>query len=762
MRGMVGLAVLAMLQLACSRPPQWYLERGNRLAAAGKYSAAEIEYRHSVQNAPNFAEGYYRLGVLEYQLRHGDQALHDLQQAVSRDPKTDRYGIELASMAIEAFQLVPTRANLYKIAADEADHLLKENPNSFDGLRLRGDILVADRKYADAVAEFRKANQVQPNDPDLVLALIQTLMAERDDVTAEHIARQFLAVRKDYPPVYDVLAKYYVQTERGPDAEHLLRDEIAALPQYAIPRLQLAKLYQTAGREQEMSQALEKLLADRSAFPSGPALVGDFYAGSGRWESALAQYRAGLDRAPETDKAGYHAKMERALEALGRRREALGEVQEFLRTNPQDEEMRLRRGVLLEESTDVKDRAAGRQELKSLASEYPNDPAVHYNLALSYWGSGDANSAWREAAGSAQLAKDYAAPRLLLSEIALRGGNAPAALEAAQEVLTRDPDNASARLARAEALVQIKSYGPAGSELEALAKLQPNSEAVELAQAELAAARKKYPQAEALYRRVYHSGSADLAPLENLVRLYILEARPERAETLVDEELKQRPDSRPLRMLLASIAAVERKFQVAREQYRWLAAKEPQSAQAYLALGELYQREGRTEEAISNYQKASDLAPRDAKVWNAVAVLESDAGRPRQAIQALDRELALDPNNAPAMNNLAFNLAETGQDLDRALSLAETVARKFPAQPGVLDTLGWVYAKRGLDQSAIRVLSALVKKYPKEPAYRYHLGVVLLDARQTNAGKRELLAALSEHPADLLSDQIHAHLKRVP
>ncbi len=756
------LAVLAVLQLACSRAPQWYVDRGNRLAAAGKYAAAEIEYRHSIQDAPNYAESYYRLGVVEYQLRHGDKALEALEQAVSRDPKNDRYGIELASMAIEAFQLVPTRANLYKIAADEADHLLKEDPNSFDGLRLRGDVLVADRKYADAQLEFQRANQVRPNDPDLVLALTETLLAEHEDRSAEQLAQRFLASRKDYPPIYDVLAKYYVQAKRVPDAERLLREEVAALPQYAPARLQLAKLYQASGREPEMSQVLQEIVADRTGFPSGPMLVGDFYAASGQWESALAQYRAGMEQGPEADKAGYDVRMERAFEALGRRREALGEVEEVLRANPQDEEMRLRRARLLGESTDAKDRNAAREELKSLAGQHPTDAAVHYNLALSYWAGGEANQAWREAAKSAQLVRDYAAPRLLLAEIALRTHNSAAAMEAAQEVLTLDPDNAAARLARAEALMQIKSYGLAGSELEALENIQPNSEAVELAAAKLAATRRNYAQADAIYARVYHAGSADLAPLESLVRLCVQEGQPEKAETLLNAELKRHPDSRPLRILLASVAAGEGKFDVARQEYRWLAAKEPQSAQPYSALGDLDRREGKIEEAIANLQKATEIAPRDPKTWNALAVLESDNGRPQQAIKALDQELALEPNNAAAMNNLAFNLAETGQDLDRARSLAETVVRKFPAEPGVLDTLGWVYAKRGLNQSAIRILSALVKKYPKEPAYHYHLGVVLLNAKQATAGKRELLAALSEHPAGVLSDEIQDHLKRVP
>jgi Flp pilus assembly protein TadD len=183
--------------------------------------------------------------------------------------------------------------------------------------------------------------------------------------------------------------------------------------------------------------------------------------------------------------------------------------------------------------------------------------------------------------------------------------------------------------------------------------------------------------------------------------------------------------------------------------------------QVYVALGDLYRMQGVTQDALANYEKASQLAPKDAKILNAIAVLESSDGQARQAIATLTRELALDPNNAAAMNNLAFNLAETGTDLDRALTLAEGVARKFPDDPGVIDTLGWVYAKRGLNQSAIQVFRGLVKKYPNEPTYRYHLGVVLLQQKQSDDAKQEFVAALSQHPSKGLSSKIQANLAQI-
>jgi tetratricopeptide (TPR) repeat protein len=761
MRRLGWIAIFVCLQVGCMRSPRYYVEQGNRQMAAGKYTDAEIQYRKSILKDPGFAEAYYRLGVLEYKLRRGLEALHAFQQAMSLSPGNEVYGIELASVAIEAYQVMPEKKYLYQQAAQEAEFLLKKDPNSFDGLRLKGDVAVIDRKYDEALADFQKANRVRPNDPDLMLAMAQVLFVEKQDGEGEELLQQLLKARKDYQPIYDLLETHYIRSKRAEDAEHLLQSEIDALPRSAHPRMRLAQLYRTAGRDQEMAEELKTISADPSAFPDGAAQVGDFYAELGRWDEALAQYRAGLKRWPRSDQVLYHKRMERAFEALGKRQEALAELNEILKTNPQDAGARLTRAVLLRNSQDPKEQGSAGEELKSLSAQYPQDAAVSYNLALWYRAKGDAAAAAQQARKSKDLSKDYVAPRLLLAEIEQKAQHYPEALEAAQEVLALDPNNTDARLLRAAVLVEDKSYREAESELSALSKLQPNSEDVDLGFAALAEAQRDYPKAEVLYRRIYRRGSQDLRPLRGLIQLCVLERRPEQAQTLLEDELKHEPDSRPVRLLLASVATDEGKLDLAARQYRWLQSKDPNSAQPYSALGDLYQRQGNTADALASYKKALELAPNDPKTLNAIAVLESNDGQTRQAIATLTKELALDPDNGAAMNNLAFNLAETGQDLDHALNLAQNVAGKFPENPAVIDTLGWVYARRGMNASAIQVLRGLVNKYPNEPAYHYHLATALLHDKQTSDAKRQLLAALSQHPSRELETKIQQDLAQV-
>ncbi len=122
MKRYIGVIAAACLQFGCSKSPQSYVDRGNQLVASGKYAEAELQYRKSIIEDPKFAEGYFRLGVLEHNLRQGTEALNDLQRAVDFDRGNETYAIELANVSIEAYQAVPVRKNLYEQAAARGRH----------------------------------------------------------------------------------------------------------------------------------------------------------------------------------------------------------------------------------------------------------------------------------------------------------------------------------------------------------------------------------------------------------------------------------------------------------------------------------------------------------------------------------------------------------------------------------------------------------------------------------------------------------------
>ena len=49
-------------------------------------------------------------------------------------------------------------------------------------------------------------------------------------------------------------------------------------------------------------------------------------------------------------------------------------------------------------------------------------------------------------------------------------------------------------------------------------------------------------------------------------------------------------------------------------------------------------------------------------------------------------------------------MAETGGDLDKAMGFAQKALTQRPEEPSVLDTVGWIYFKKGDTAKAIEYL----------------------------------------------------------
>ena len=77
----------------------------------------------------------------------------------------------------------------------------------------------------------------------------------------------------------------------------------------------------------------------------------------------------------------------------------------------------------------------------------------------------------------------------------------------------------------------------------------------------------------------------------------------------------------------------------------------------------------------------------------------------RSALAAYEEVLKRDPENTLAMNNIASLSVEHGFDLARAATLAARMYAKYPQEPVVADTLGWVLcSQRGTLEQALPLL----------------------------------------------------------
>ncbi len=166
----------------------------------------------------------------------------------------------------------------------------------------------------------------------------------------------------------------------------------------------------------------------------------------------------------------------------------------------------------------------------------------------------------------------------------------------------------------------------------------------------------------------------------------------------------------------------------------------------YLRIGESYQSAGDLGRAVAAFRKARQLSPESVEAALRLAYALEVAGEYRDAVAAYRDVLKISPNVPIALNNLAYLLAEHGGDLNEALRLAQSALRWFPQQQSISDTIGWISLKKKETDSALQIFSSLVRKYPEEPLYRYHLAAALYEKGDRTRAKGEAQLALDRKP----------------
>ena len=186
---------------------------------------------------------------------------------------------------------------------------------------------------------------------------------------------------------------------------------------------------------------------------------------------------------------------------------------------------------------------------------------------------------------------------------------------------------------------------------------------------------------------------------------------------------------------------------------------DPSRNEPYAMLGSIYVNQKRLDEAIREYETLSKKQAKPVGSLTMIGMLLEQQGNVDAAMKRYDDVLALDSRAGVASNNLAWLLADRGQDLDKALQLAQTAVAASPERPEILDTLGWVYYKKDLPTLAIPLFQECVEKSPAVPEYHYHLGLALVKSGDATKGRASLQRALNAKPNAAVSAEIRRALE---
>lgn len=183
------------------------------------------------------------------------------------------------------------------------------------------------------------------------------------------------------------------------------------------------------------------------------------------------------------------------------------------------------------------------------------------------------------------------------------------------------------------------------------------------------------------------------------------------------------------------------------------AAVPEEDAESKLVLGYAYRALGENLAASDQFASAA-RNPRlrqTALVQQSICLDElGRVGAARRVLETLRQEY---PDDAEVANSFGYFLAEKDTDLDLAEELVREALAVEPNNGAYLDSLGWVFYRRGAYEDAFDYLVRAVNMLPEDPVVLEHLGRTLQamgrhrEAEQTyeralaNGGDPERLAA---------------------
>ena len=177
--------------------------------------------------------------------------------------------------------------------------------------------------------------------------------------------------------------------------------------------------------------------------------------------------------------------------------------------------------------------------------------------------------------------------------------------------------------------------------------------------------------------------------------------------------------------LRAGLLARQGKLPEALKLIRAASASTP-AEQRYKLLTEvqLLMDEKKLGEAREVLNKANTETPDDVDLVYQEAMVDERLNRLDDMERLLRRILALQPDNSQALNALGYSLADRNQRLDEALAMVSQAHQLSPADPFIVDSLGWVEYRLGHFDKATTLLGQAYSSR-KDTEIAAHLGEAL-------------------------------------
>jgi tetratricopeptide (TPR) repeat protein len=740
----VAFSLIAIVLSSCSYldpgvRKQKYFEAGQNYFRQGHFGEAAIEFSNATKIDPEFADAHFQLAESYLRLEQRERAYQELVRTTELRPGDGRARMELTTLLIQLRRFGEAR--------DQANLLLKARPYDPGVHALVASLLAAQDKIAEAIAEMQQSIALAPGHWESHLSLGMLQLKSGDQGAAEANFKKVIELNPQAMQARLVLGSYYQSQKNFSGAEKQFRDAEVLDPAAIEPRKARAGLYLVENRKSDAEQVLVEARRDLPHNPDGFLALSNFYFMTGDVNRSLSEYRELYQERPGDLRV--KKKFVQLLIQTERLDEARKLTDEMLKSNPTDDDALVYRSQLQISAGDLTD---AQQTLQTVVANAPDNIEAHYALgvALQKQGSPErAENEWRQAL---RLDPNYLDAERSIADAAMMQGDMNSLEDAANQMIRLQPGAADGYALRALANINRRRDAEAELDIRRAIAAAPQSALGYVQLGNLRLAQKKYDQAVAAYRDALERRARSIDALRGLVNVFVAEKQTDKAVAILNAQIAKDPANSSFYGLLGVVlfrgkhdmagaqAALEKSISL-----------DSRNIDAVLQLCQVLSAQGKIDQAIATAQQALNVTGPRSEVYLAMGRLYELKADWARAEAAYRNALALTPQSPSTLNDLARAMLYGGEDSDLALPLVQAAIRGLPNSPGPVDTLGWIYYRKGAYPLALSYLQQALKlqeenKLPDSPDIHYHLGLVYEVTGQASLAQRQFQQVLKVDP----------------
>ncbi|MCF8112993.1 MAG: tetratricopeptide repeat protein [Desulfotignum sp.] len=713
-----------------------FLSQADTFIVQQDFNKAIIQLKNAIEIDPKSSRAWEMLTKAYFKLGDAQQGFNSLLKLEQINPDNLDTVIQVASFYLLAQQV--------KEAKDRVDQVLAKQPEHIPALYLKAAILNRNKENLDNVAGiYEKILALDANQPRAHLALSRIYFARSEHAAAEKSLKNALTLEPENTRLYKTLFGFYLSRNDVASAEAVLEELMTKNPADPDPHIFLGSFYLDRNALEKAETYFLTALKKDPENLSAHMLLANVYNRQNMRSEAEAYIQKALNLEPEN-----HAVINTGAEFyfshknFARAREM---VDKILAQRPGFLPARILKGKILAEKKEFE---GAETIFHTLIQEEPESGRYYYLLGSVLEKKGEISQAKSFLSTAIEKDPGLFQARLLMGNIHLRQKDMDLARTSAQKVLEQMPDNYGASMLLGNVLLATRKIQPARDIFEQLTSLAPDNPSAYFRLGILERSEKNYDKA---IKQFTHALTIDpdlMDVFSSLISVYALQNRYDRALQTCDDHLAARGKQNHviaavIYNLKAGIYLADNQVEKALDTFEQSILKNPDYAPPYISMARVLIARNRIDDAILACTRLIENRPDQPAAHTLAGTLYEKTNRHDLAQTHYEKALEIDAAHVPALNNLAYLYAEQNRHLNQALELARQAKKLTGQVPAIMDTLGWVYYKKKLYDSAAMEFEAAAGIDPENPVFFYHLGLAYEKLGRAEEAKKALNTALA-------------------